>query len=88
MIKAHGRGNDTQVHLMIWDTNPKTYNSPDRLTSVNSKVELKKGDVLEIGKTENDLKSKILTINEVLSKKESSLSGYTYYELKTQRSIV
>ena len=39
---------------MVWDTNRKTWNKPDRETNVNSKVKIEEGDILDLGRTSSE----------------------------------
>lgn len=84
-INGFSLGKDNECTLMIWDTNQKTYNKPDRQTNVNSKVEINVGDVILLP---NNNENKIsMVVKEVLSERPSSLKGYLYYELLTDRKV-
>lgn len=73
----------SDVTLMVWDTNPRTWNKPNRETNVNSKVKINEGDILLL---RDDEVKVTMTVNKVIDNRPSSLKGYTYYELLTTRN--
>ena len=73
--------NSGEFRLMVWEESP-TKRNVNNVIKVNVKktVSLEIGDTLNIKKPEN---YSTYTVVEIIEKRQSSLSDYNYYTLKT-----